>query len=202
VRTCSTTSRRRLVAAGVGQRLGPPGPHPFDGGQGWRCPARRRGRPTTNPGRRWRPGRPAIPPTATRTARSGWPPTPLPVIPAPERPCVRDRGKRARLLAGSCWRGAAMTELHDLSYLAPVEVRAEVNSAVTVLESSGRRSPRRWGSWIRRPRWSGRRCTWPRSLTGMAAGQTHERDRPWLGGGLSAGLHLGSSWELPANLTP
>jgi hypothetical protein len=49
-----------------------------------------------------------------------------------------------------------MTERRDVSYLVPADVLAEVNTAVTVLETYGPRLPRRCGNWIGRPRWRGR----------------------------------------------
>jgi hypothetical protein len=47
------------------------------------------------------------------------------------------RAKHPRPLSGSCWGGAAIREPRELSYLVPVDVLAEVNTAVTVLETYG-----------------------------------------------------------------
>jgi hypothetical protein len=48
-----------------------------------------------------------------------------------------------------------MTGPLDVTYLVPADVLAEVNAAVTVLEPTARRSPKRCGSSTGRPRWRG-----------------------------------------------
>jgi hypothetical protein len=71
-------------------------------------------------------------------------------------PGVRDRRNTSsaqRLLLA----GAAMTEPRELSYLVPVDPLAEVNTAVTVLETYGPVVTKALRSWIGRPRWPGRR---------------------------------------------
>jgi hypothetical protein len=50
-----------------------------------------------------------------------------------------------------------MTEPRELSYLVPVDALAEVNTAVTVLETYGPVVTKALRSWIGRPRWPGRR---------------------------------------------
>ena len=97
-----------------------------------------------------------------------------------------------------------MTEPRELSYLVPVDVLAEVNTAVTVLETYGpgandealrQSGPGDHGGLEGREPGPGHRRR-------LAARQTRHRDRPWLGGGLSAGLQPRPAWPgHPTNLT-
>jgi|GEM_PF-5972005 len=49
-----------------------------------------------------------------------------------------------------------MTEPRDVTYLVPADVLAEVNAAVTVLETYGPAVTEALGSSTGRPRWHGR----------------------------------------------
>ena len=88
-----------------------------------------------------------------------------------------------------------MTELCELSYLVPVDALAEVNTAVTVLET--------YGPVVTKAlRQLDRATTVAWKAVNLAEVTDDEwrlvkhghRDRPWLGGGLPAGLQPRPAW--------
>jgi hypothetical protein len=96
-----------------------------------------------------------------------------------------------------------VTEPRELSHLVPVNVLAEVNTAVTVLETYG-------PAVTEAPRQLDRATTVAWKAVNLAevtdderaARETHDRDRPWLGCGLPAGLQPRPAWPgHPTTLT-
>jgi hypothetical protein len=88
-----------------------------------------------------------------------------------------------------------MTEPRELSYLVPVDVLAEVNTAVTVLGNYGPAVTEALRQLDRTATMAWKAVNLAEVTDDeMAARQTRHRDRPWLGGGLPAGLQPRPAW--------